>query len=519
MAGRKGDYLFKRGDMYWVKFQYPKELGIKTLQRTTGKRNYDEAWLAVANDIIEHKQFLALRNQIKRGMTQQWIMPESDSAAHKPMRDMFAKLKQVIEEGRSVLDLATEEDIAEHEQVRAMHDKLKATLAQPLSLQDIVELITSPARPSQEPFTTVENADGTTSFATPTEVFVNANGKTVATRPNESIVGIKPIFMTENERRGILIATQRKEQLTNRTGDTDWQIVNAYIDAKNKSKAWEREAREVYEDWRRIVGKTFNRADLPDGEKLAQYYLKEHVPLKARKTGVQGIKTATVAKKLNFLSAPINHQLKNKNPKIRFNPFRGVVPDVRDATRKSPLYNEDLKRIDRNLDKLGSNERLLYLICRHTGCRRGEAWQIEETREKGLRVIWFGSKNEQSVRRIPIPDALLPHLPTQIDGSLFTDDPINVGKNLNRAMRRFGITDETKTLHSFRHRAKDRLRAEACPVDVQWAILGHEKKTVADGYGKGFAMTVLKPYVELIGCYDEASFAPDPDAYNDDADT
>jgi hypothetical protein len=70
------------------------------------------------------------------------------------------------------------------------------------------------------------------------------------------------------------------------------------------------------------------------------------VPPKAKKTGMPGIKTATIHKKLNFLSAPINHQLRNKKPKVRFNPFRAVVPNINDATRKSPLYNEDLNAID-----------------------------------------------------------------------------------------------------------------------------------------------------------------------------
>jgi hypothetical protein len=44
----------------------------------------------------------------------------------------------------------------------------------------------------------------------------------------------------------------------------------------------------------------------------------------------------------------------------------------------------------------------------------------------------------------------------------------------------------SKVVHSLRHRAQDRLRSAGCPEDVRWAILGHEEKTVAKGYGKGF---------------------------------
>jgi hypothetical protein len=186
VAGRKGDYLYKRGDTYWVRFQYPRGSGLKKVQRSTGKKGYDEAWLAVADQIIEHRKFLALYRQAK----------------------LFQKLG--------------------------------------FSMTDYVELATTPSRPEQKPFTTVENADGTTSFATATEVFVNdAEGNTILARPNAKVVGIKPILLTTEERRDILNAVQRRDRLS-READSDGQIIQAYIDAKGKSKAWADEAEEVY---------------------------------------------------------------------------------------------------------------------------------------------------------------------------------------------------------------------------------------------------------------------------------
>jgi hypothetical protein len=46
--------------------------------------------------------------------------------------------------------------------------------------------------------------------------------------------------------------------------------------------------------------------------------------------------------------------------------------------------------------------------------------------------------------------------------------------------------------HSLRHRAQDQLRAAECPQDIRWALLGHEEKTVAAGYGEGFPVPLLK---------------------------
>lgn len=54
-------------------------------------------------------------------------------------------------------------------------------------------------------------------------------------------------------------------------------------------------------------------------------------------------------------------------------------------------------------------------------------------------------------------------------------------------------------IHSFRHRAQDRLRAYECPQDIRWALLGHEDDTVAEDYGEGFPVRVLKRWIDKIG--------------------
>jgi len=101
---------------------------------------------------------------------------------------------------------------------------------------------------------------------------------------------------------------------------------------------------------------------------------------------------------------------------------------------------------------------------------------------------------------VPLPDALLPYLPPTITGPLFPNDNAKLASTrLNRGLRRIGIADPAKVIHSFRHRAQDRLRAAECPSDIRHAILGHEENSIAEGYGEGFAVTVLKRWIDRIG--------------------
>jgi hypothetical protein len=52
--------------------------------------------------------------------------------------------------------------------------------------------------------------------------------------------------------------------------------------------------------------------------------------------------------------------------------------------------------------------------------------------------------------------------------------------------------------HVRRKGGQDRFRITGCPLDLQYDILGHEKITVASGYGLGSPMSIVKPWVELI---------------------
>ena len=65
----------------------------------------------------------------------------------------------------------------------------------------------------------------------------------------------------------------------------------------------------------------------------------------------QGLKTATIEKKVAWLNAAVN--LAIKEGELKFNPFASIVPRVRDKTKRLPLDGADMKAIKLSRDKEG----------------------------------------------------------------------------------------------------------------------------------------------------------------------
>ena len=232
--------------------------------------------------------------------------------------------------------------------------------------------------------------------------------------------------------------------------------------------------------------KPLKDAGRDDGRKLVTYF------------EAQQVKSATIRKKVGWLVAAVN--LAIKEGRLTFNPFAGVVPKRDDAQTRLPLDDADMKVI-----RTGLNNSTPATACccgcsqrRGCGCRRRLRFE-SEAKERGVRYIIVGSKTPQSKRRVPLPADMLAHFPKAIKGWLFAGTEFAASKRLNRFLNDIGIVDPRKVVHSLRHRAQDRLRAAGCPQDVRWALLGHEERTVAAGYGEGFPVPLLKQWIDKIG--------------------
>jgi integrase len=102
----------------------------------------------------------------------------------------------------------------------------------------------------------------------------------------------------------------------------------------------------------------------------------------------------------------------------KFNPFSSIVPERDDKQRRLPLSETDIRNVKRNLDQLDKGDQLLFRVLAATGMRLSEAFEIDdEMKERRCRYVIVGRKTSQSLRRVPLPAAVLPFLPREIEGA------------------------------------------------------------------------------------------------------
>jgi integrase len=274
----------------------------------------------------------------------------------------------------------------------------------------------------------------------------------------------------------------------------DDKILDTYLNHRNIEGYARSEAETVWQTFKELTSnKALKDCTRVDGRLLAQHFKDA------------GNKSATVVKKVSWLRAAV--RLAIREGQLQFNPFAEVVAEDDDKLKRKPLSDADMKVCKKNLGArkknlgaLSESDQLLFRFLATTGARLGEAFQIDgEATELGVRYVVIGSKTEASQRRVPLPADLLPHLPKKIVGPLFTGDTSAASTRLNRFLDECGLTDPSIVLHSLRHRAADRLRAYECPIDIRRAILGHEDRSVSEGYGEGFSVKLLRKWIDKIG--------------------
>jgi integrase len=325
--------------------------------------------------------------------------------------------------------------------------------------------------------------------------FIDRNGAITRTEPNSKLT--TRFFDKGEEVRSIIFRSQkaavsfttsdRRPSPAKKNGDDD--LLETYVRHANLHFRIEREARDTFALFKRLTdNKPLKDCTRDDGRKLVTH-------LEA-----QGLKRASIQKKVAWLNAACNFAIKEGT--LRFNPFASIVPKVDDAERRVPLDDDDMKTCKRHLSTLAEADQLLFRLLAATGMRLGEAFQISsEATERGVRYVFIGTKTEASRRRVPLPSSVLPFLPKNIHAPLFTGGAPRASKRLNRFLRQCGVAvrGKGKVIHSLRHRAADRLRAANAPVDIRHALLGHEARTVADSYGAGHPVRLLKQWIDKIG--------------------
>ena len=156
----------------------------------------------------------------------------------------------------------------------------------------------------------------------------------------------------------------------------------------------------------------------------------------------------------------------------------------------------------------------LFVCLRDTGCRVSEiaGLRVKDCdTDKGCLTIsptpWRTLKTNNSQRSVPLSPEAIKAL-EEVSQGKDPEAPIfpqyakerggdNCSAMLMKRLRTI-ITDKKLTMHSLRHRMKDKLRNTGCPEAISMAILGHGSNTVAANYGSGYALDVMREYMEKV---------------------
>ena len=338
-------------------------------------------------------------------------------------------------------------------------------------------------------------------------IYLNHNGGYLRTEPNTTLAVIPPYPESSAQAVVKFIGSLDKPArpvVAAKSADDDLQ--KTYLKQKGiikeengvitiLDKLREKQAQAIWHIFKTVVNKPIAKCTRDDGRTIVEHLEAEGCT-----------KSATLRRRMVPLVATVN--LAIDEGKLTFNPFAGCVPDRDDEEEREAFSDDDMKLIRANLHKLDKNDQLLVRILATTGLRRGEAFEIRsEEKENGIRFVTIGTKTAQSVRRVPFPKDLLPHLPKKITGQLIQGRMDTAGKRLKNWLHEIGITDPDKApMHSFRHRAAKRMRAAGIPEDVREAVggwaNGKKKKTsrkYGNKHGAGYPLAVLKKAIDTIG--------------------
>jgi integrase len=216
----------------------------------------------------------------------------------------------------------------------------------------------------------------------------------------------------------------------------------------------------------------------------------------------------SVQRNLGVVKAAINHVLLEHDLDFR-NVFQAIK--IKGAgssnTDRLPINDEQLATM---VPAFASSDvaSILLMILTDTGARLAEITGLEAKDVDLNKAILHirpnarrGLKTKTSTRSIPLSQRATECLIQHQVGLSDTDpifpvyaQPRGNDKASAMLMKRLRtvIPDKKITMHSLRHRMKDKLRNSGCPENLSMEILGHAQGSVAANYGSGYAIEVMR---------------------------
>ena len=229
---------------------------------------------------------------------------------------------------------------------------------------------------------------------------------------------------------------------------------------------------------------------------------------------LERMKPSSVHRYITVVRAAVNYVITEHSLNIPnvFNGLRikGASASVED---RLPLNDHDLAMVAPNFED-DPVAQALFVTLTDTGARLSEITGLEvrdvdlqqrsiTIRPNGIRQL----KTKGSQRTLPLSqraqELLQGHRRGKGDSDpIFAEYSRPRGRDAASAMMmkrlRRSITDKKLTMHSLRHRMKDKLRNTGCPEAISLAILGHSTNTVAANYGSGYALEVMREHLEKV---------------------
>ena len=227
---------------------------------------------------------------------------------------------------------------------------------------------------------------------------------------------------------------------------------------------------------------------------------------------LERMKPSSVHRYITVVRAAVNYVVTEHSLNIPnvFNGLRikGASASIDD---RLPISDQDLAMARPNFDD-DAVANALFITLTDTGARLSEITglvvQDVDLQERSITIRPNGVrtlKTKGSQRTLPLSERALELLQEHRRGKgdtqpIFPDYARPRGRDAASAMLmkrlRRSITDKKLTMHSLRHRMKDKLRNTGCPEAISMAILGHSTNTVAANYGSGYALEVMREHME-----------------------
>ena len=232
----------------------------------------------------------------------------------------------------------------------------------------------------------------------------------------------------------------------------------------------------------------------------------------------QGMSLSTVKRVFSCVKAIFNLTIQECGLDIN-NPFsKTYMPEIEDKKYRESIPTETIKHIQSLCREYDDDLRWLVALLSDTGMRLGEGVGLlksdinldcEIPHIKLIPHPWRRLKTKSSERYIPLTKQAQWASQRILDcnkDSLFAFPRYASPKGCNANSASAALNKWMKeklsgnyVIHGFRHSFRDRLRSVECPSEIIDQLGGWSLKSVGQGYGKGYELSVLSKWLLKLG--------------------